>query len=487
LVNILKKSYFLLIFILSSCGGGGGSTSSSGNIITPATDTTPSTFNFTDQNDVRRDQVITSNSITVVGINTATNISITGGTYSIAGGAYIASAGTVTNGQTITVRHTSSSSLETITNTILTIGGVGDTFSSTTRDRPIELVHDPSQFFVTGIPKKVYGYASGQNSDAINTYELIFSGLTLGTVSKKISIGADALAQSWWTSIQTWNATGEFDAPSITKNGEFIFFTAYDEHETLGVKDAIGFAENVGSIGAPNWLDEGIILQSVGEGPETPRTMDPSIFEDGTNFYLIFGSHAGGIYIADLNDGTKKLANSPNLTSTNQESSRFTKIANNLGENDPNPQNKLTGIEAAYLHKNGSFYYLFVNFGSCCSDLDSTYKVKVGRSSTITGPYLDKNGVSMIDGGGSDFDLSRGESRIIGPGHVGITDINGVTINNWIQDKITAFGGSTEIVTFHYYDGSQNGNSKLGANLLKWEDGWPVTGDLVVDTPNSFD
>ena len=95
-------------------------------------DTTPDAFYFTDQTGVALSTVITSNTITVAGINSATSISITGGTYSINGGAYTSSSGTITNGQTVSVRHTSSSANGTITNTTLTIGGVSDTFSSTT-------------------------------------------------------------------------------------------------------------------------------------------------------------------------------------------------------------------------------------------------------------------------------------------------------------------------------------------------------------------
>ena len=103
-----------------------------GTISGGATDTTPDAFTFTDQTNVALSSTITSNSITVSGINAASAISITGGTYSINGGAYTSSSGTVTNGQTVTVQHTSSASYSTATNTTLTIGGVSDTFTSTT-------------------------------------------------------------------------------------------------------------------------------------------------------------------------------------------------------------------------------------------------------------------------------------------------------------------------------------------------------------------
>ena len=97
------------------------------------TDTTPDTFTFTDQTDVELSTVTTSNQITVSGICASASISISGGTYSINGGGYTGSSGTVSNGDTVTVRQTSSSSYSTTTNAELTIGGVSDTFSVTTK------------------------------------------------------------------------------------------------------------------------------------------------------------------------------------------------------------------------------------------------------------------------------------------------------------------------------------------------------------------
>ena len=56
-------------------------------------------------------------------------------------------------------------------------------------------------------------------------------------------------------------------------------------------------------------------------------------------------------------------------------------------------------IEAPYVHKNNGFYYLFVNWFGCCNGVDSTYEIHIGRSNSITGPYVDKNGVDMRLGG----------------------------------------------------------------------------------------
>jgi hypothetical protein len=97
-----------------------------------AGDSTPDAFTFTDVTGATLSSQYTSNTITVAGINTASAISITGGTYSINGGSYTSSPGTVVNGDTVSVRVTSSGSPTTAVNAVLTIGGVSDTYTVTT-------------------------------------------------------------------------------------------------------------------------------------------------------------------------------------------------------------------------------------------------------------------------------------------------------------------------------------------------------------------
>ena len=47
------------------------------------------------------------------------------------------------------------------------------------------------------------------------------------------------------------------------------------------------------------------------------------------------------------------------------------------------------------------YYYLYASTDFCCRGLDSTYKIVVGRSESVTGPYLDKDGKDMMEGGGT--------------------------------------------------------------------------------------
>lgn len=99
---------------------------------TPPSDSTPDAFSFTDQVGANRSTLVESNAITVAGINTSSTITITGGEYQIGAGSWVSTSGSVTNGQTVKVRLTTSASFSTIANATLTIGGVSDTFSVTT-------------------------------------------------------------------------------------------------------------------------------------------------------------------------------------------------------------------------------------------------------------------------------------------------------------------------------------------------------------------
>jgi len=96
-------------------------------------DTTPDAFSFVDQTGVALSTVITSAPVTISGLNTPAPITVTGGTYSIGCTAtFTAAAGTISAGQSVCVRQTSSTAGATVTTTTLTIGGVADAFTSTT-------------------------------------------------------------------------------------------------------------------------------------------------------------------------------------------------------------------------------------------------------------------------------------------------------------------------------------------------------------------
>lgn len=111
-----------------------GSVTVDWNASTIGADTTPAAFNFTDQTGVAVSTVITSNSINITGINTATPVSVSGAgspQIRIAGGSWVTS-GTISNGQSLQVRLTSSASNSTMLSATVDVGGVTNQWDVTT-------------------------------------------------------------------------------------------------------------------------------------------------------------------------------------------------------------------------------------------------------------------------------------------------------------------------------------------------------------------
>jgi arabinan endo-1,5-alpha-L-arabinosidase len=112
-------------------------------------------------------------------------------------------------------------------------------------------------------------------------------------------------------------------------------------------------------------------------------------------------------------------------------------------------------VEAPFIVRKGDFYYLFVSFDFCCRGFTSTYRVMVGRSEAITGPYIDRDGVPMMTGGGTQVTFPTARWR--GPGHNAILQEDG---EEWI--------------VYHAYDATWDGLPTLRIDRLTWDDdGWP--------------
>ena len=114
---------FSSIVLLSACGGGSDS---------PAPDTTPNAYSFTSQTDVSVGSMIESPAVTIAGIDEPVAVSISGGEYSIDGGSYTSAAGTISSGQTLSVRLAASEQFGTPAELTVTVGGVSATFTATT-------------------------------------------------------------------------------------------------------------------------------------------------------------------------------------------------------------------------------------------------------------------------------------------------------------------------------------------------------------------
>lgn len=241
-----------------------------------------------------------------------------------------------------------------------------------------------------------------------------------------------------WTTNFVPSFRGYFWAPDVVRvHGRFYLYYACSAWQKQ--TSVIGLATSPTlDPAAPNhlWTDCGAVITST--NGSLYNTIDPSAFldQDG-KLWLAFGSYWGGIYLTELDPRTGLRINA-------------SRPPDHLAWND--------SIEAACLMRHGKYYYLFVNWGQCCRGTNSTYEVRVGRAAKVTGPYFDRDGRNLVDGGGSPFLQSRG--RFIGPGHIGIVD-DGTT------NSVTRF-------SYHYYDADTQGRSRLAIGKIDWSSGWPV-------------
>jgi len=183
------------------------------------------------------------------------------------------------------------------------------------------------------------------------------------------------------------------------------------------------------------------------------NSIDPCFFEDNGKRFIFWGSW-GGIHMTELTDDGMEVKD---LTTKKQ-------VAG-------------TAFEAVYIHKKNNYYYLFASIGACCEGMNSSYKVVVGRSENIDGPYVSKAGKDMNDYNSWDpYDYSpvviRGNDYFAGPGHNAriITDDNG-----------------TDWMLYHSYADNGRDERNLLMEKVEWdEDGWPfVSGGTPSFSVNS--
>lgn len=229
-------------------------------------------------------------------------------------------------------------------------------------------------------------------------------------------------------------------APDIMKvGGRYLLYYSVS---TIGkMTSAIGLATSPTL--DPNdsdyhWTDEGIVVQThEGQKGDAYNAIDPSVFHDTDgSLWLTFGSYWSGIKLIQLDPKTgKRIAPDSKMYSLAYNSS----------------------IEASYLCKHDNYYYLFVNWGSCCRGTNSTYNIRIGRSEKVTGPYLDKGDIDMLQGGGSMF-LRTANGPLFGPGHAGTLQAEG---KEWFTSD---FEGDVRM----------GGSATLAIMPLRWKaSGWP--------------
>jgi len=242
---------------------------------------------------------------------------------------------------------------------------------------------------------------------------------------------------------------GHIWAPDISfHNGKYYLY--YSVSAFGRNTSCIGLATNTtldADDPAYHWEDHGKVIQSV-PGRDLWNAIDPNLAVDekGTP-WLIFGSFWSGMKLVKLERDLKSVAEPQEWHTVAKRARDFKTDDYDAGEGS---------IEAPFIFKKDSFYYLFVSFDFCCRGVKSNYKIMAGRSEKITGPYLDREG-NRLDQGGGTLVLAGNESWP-GVGHN----------SAYTFDK-------TDYLIFHGYDASDNGKPKLLIREIQWDkDGWPL-------------
>lgn len=264
-----------------------------------------------------------------------------------------------------------------------------------------------------------------------------------------------------WTSLKpvfeeapiwTYSIVPEFKnhiwAPDISyHNGQYYLYYSVSSFGRNG--SAIGLAINQCLIPENSnykWIDKGIVLESV-PGRDLWNAIDPNLcFDENNEPWLTFGSFWTGIKLVKLNENCKDL-------SVPEKWYSIAKRIRDCSTNDTLPGEG--AIEAPFIINRNGYFYLFASIDFCCRGNNSNYKIIVGKSGKITGPYIDKQGISLLDGGGTI--IQQGDILYSATGH------------NCIFSK-----DNIDYIAYHAYSKELNGQPVLVIKKLVWdENGWP--------------
>ncbi|GLW26005.1 hypothetical protein Mame01_60470 [Microbispora amethystogenes] len=231
-----------------------------------------------------------------------------------------------------------------------------------------------------------------------------------------------------WTHAYT-NGSNTLWAPDITYlNGRYYMYYAAS---TFGSNHSGIFLATSTTGASGSWTNQGLVIES--NTSDNWNAIDPNlVVDDQGRWWLDFGSFWSGIKMVQLDPATGKRLNNTVLSIS--------------GRNGG-------ATEAPFIYRHGGYYYQFVSFDLCCKGASSTYRIMVGRSTSVTGPYVDRNGTAMTSGGGTQ--VLAGHGSIHGPGHQAVLADN-----------------DGDILFYHWY--ADDGSSRLGINKLGWDSaGWP--------------
>lgn len=238
---------------------------------------------------------------------------------------------------------------------------------------------------------------------------------------------------------------GAFWAPEIRHiNGKYVLYFSWAK---WGDGDASYTAVATSDSPLGDFVNSKELLTKEDFGS---NCIDQFYYEEDNKKYMFVGSF-NGIYVTELTDDGLSVKRNENGT--------------------PTLKKQVCGkaFEGTNIYKKNGYYYLFASINNCCDGERSRYKVVVGRSQDLLGPYLDKSGKDMINNAW-ELVLEGDGQKFFGPGHNSII----------VQDD-----AGTDWMIYHSYvkeNGGVGGRLGMLDRVLWTEDGWPYIKNCVPST-----
>ena len=238
---------------------------------------------------------------------------------------------------------------------------------------------------------------------------------------------------------------GAFWAPEIRHiNGKYVLYFSWAK---WGDGDASYTAVATSDSPLGDFVNSKELLTKEDFGS---NCIDQFYYEEDNKKYMFVGSF-NGIYVTELTDDGLSVKRNENGT--------------------PPLKKQVCGkaFEGTNIYKKNGYYYLFASINNCCDGERSRYKVVVGRSQDLLGPYLDKSGKDMINNAW-ELVLEGDGQKFFGPGHNSII----------VQDD-----AGTDWMIYHSYvkeNGEVGGRLGMLDRVLWTEDGWPYIKNCVPST-----
>jgi len=179
----------------------------------------------------------------------------------------------------------------------------------------------------------------------------------------------------------TQGPSGSMWAPEVHFiDGRYVMY--YNANNSVFPGSAIGVATATSPAGP--WVDSGgpLVGPRFDGSGSAYWTFDPHEMRAASGQrYLYYGSFYGGVWVTELTPNGLHVV--PGFTPVEVGGPGL--------------------YEGTDVVRHGGYYYLFASSGNCCALQNTAYTTMMGRSRSPIGPFLDKEGVPMTQGGGSVF------------------------------------------------------------------------------------